>query len=103
MIKVSVFYANGEGKYFDISYCCEKYMPLVKRLCGPAIKGIAVEQGTSGGNPGSAPPFLAMGHLYFDSVEALQSSFGPHTNEIVGDVPNYTNVQPTLQISEVKI
>ena len=103
MIKVSVFYANGDGKHFDIGYYCEKHMAMVQRLCGSAIKGIAVEHGISGGTAGSAPTFLAMGHLYFDSVEAFQSSFGPHTNEIVSDVPNYTNIQPTIQISEVKI
>ena len=103
MIKVSVFYASGEGKHFDIDYYCEKHMALVKRLCGPAVKGTAVEHGMSGMAPGSKPPFLAMGHLYFESVDAFQSSFGPHLNEIVADVPNYTNVQPTIQISEVKL
>jgi len=103
MIKVSVFYANGEGKRFDMAYYCEKHMALIRRLCGAAVKGIAVEQGISGGAPGSAPAFLALGHVYFDSMESFQSSFVPHTNEFVGDVPNYTNIQPTIQISEVKM
>jgi uncharacterized protein (TIGR02118 family) len=44
-----------------------------------------------------------MGHLYFDSVGAFQGAFGPHTKEIMADIPNYTDVQPTIQISEVKI
>jgi uncharacterized protein (TIGR02118 family) len=78
-------------------------MPLVKRLLGAAVKGIAVEHGIGGGAPGAAPQFLAMGHIYFESVEAFQSSFGPHSAEIVADVANYTNVQPVLQISEVKM
>ena len=103
MIKVSVFYANGEGQRFDIAYYCEKHMKLVQRLCGPALKGMAVEHGMSGMAPGSAPPFLAMGHLYFETVAAFQASFGPHVNEIVSDVQNYTNIEPTIQISEVKM
>ena len=103
MIKVSVFYANGEGKHFDIGYYCEKHMTLVQRLCGPAVKKMAVEQGMSGMAPGSAAPFLAMGHLYFETLDAFQSSFGPHLNEIVSDVPNYTNIEPSIQISEVKL
>lgn len=103
MIKVSVFYANGEGKHFDIGYYCEKHMTLVQRLCGPALKKMAVEQGMSGVTPGSAAPFLAMGHLYFETLDAFQSSFGPHLNEIVSDVPNYTNIEPSIQISEVKM
>jgi hypothetical protein len=27
----------------------------------------------------------------------------PHTEVIVGDIPNYTDTQPTIQISEVKL
>jgi uncharacterized protein (TIGR02118 family) len=103
VIKVSVFYANGEGKRFDIAYYCERHMKLVQRLCGSALKGTAVEHGMSGMAPGSAAPFLAMGHLYFETVAAFQASFGPHVNEIVGDVPNYTNIEPTIQVSEVKM
>ncbi len=103
MIKVSVFYANGEGKHFDMDYYCEKHMALVRRLCGEAIRGIAVEQGTSGGAPGSAPQYLAMGHVYFESVDSFNAAFGPNMKEIVADVPNYTNIQPVLQVSEVKL
>jgi len=44
-----------------------------------------------------------MGHLYFDSVEAFQAVFGPHAGPIMDDIPNYTNVQPTIQVSEVKL
>lgn len=57
----------------------------------------------SGEEPGSSPPYIAMGHLLFESVQAFQSSFGKHADQIVADVPNYTNAQPVLQLSEVKI
>jgi len=103
MIKVSVFYASGDGKHFDIGYYCDKHMPMVQRLCGAALKSMAVEQGLSGMAAGSAAPFMAMGHLYFESLNAFQASFGLHVKEIVSDVPNYTNIQPVIQISQVKI
>jgi len=38
-----------------------------------------------------------------DSMEAFQTAFGPHAEAIMADIPNYTNIQPTLQISDVKI
>ena len=38
-----------------------------------------------------------------DSTEAFQASFGPHTQEILGDIPNYTDLTPVLQISEVVV
>ncbi len=103
MIKVSVFYSNGEGARFDMNYYCEKHMPLVRGFCGAAVKGIAVERGISGGEPGSAPQFLAMGHIYFETVDAYLAAIGPHLNKIMSDVPKYTNVQPMVQISEVKM
>jgi len=36
-------------------------------------------------------------------MEAFQTAFGPHAEAIMADIPNYTNIQPTLQISDVKI
>ena len=47
------------------------------------------------------PTFAALGHLVFESVQAFQASFGPHTSEILADVQNYTNIQPVIQISEI--
>ena len=103
MIKVSVFYPNNEGAKFDIDYYCKKHIPMVRQKLGAACKNAAVEQGIAGATPGSRPAFIALGHLYFDSVEAFQTAFGPHAEAIMADIPNYTDIQPTLQISDVKI
>ncbi len=101
MIKVSVMYPSGEGKTFDMDYYANKHLPMVGGLLGDAIKGTAVENGLGGAEPGSKAPYLAMGHMYFDSVEEFGSSFGPNAEEIMGDLPNFTNAQPDIQISEV--
>ena len=103
MIKVSVFYPKTQDSKFDIDYYCTKHMPMVKAKVGAALKSMAVDHGVAGGTPGSHPTYAAMGHLYFDSVEAFQTAFGPHSKAIMADIPNYTNVQPTVQISEVKL
>jgi uncharacterized protein (TIGR02118 family) len=76
---------------------------MVNEKIGATLKVRAVEQGLSGIEPGSPPAYVAMAHLSFDSVEAFQSAFGPHAQAIMADVPNYTDVQPTIQISEVKM
>ena len=103
MIKVTVMYPNTEGSKFDMAYYCNSHMPMVQEKLGAALKGVAVEQGIGGAEPGSPPPYLALGHLLFESVEAFQTSFGPHAQVLMGDIPNYTNTQPTIQISEVKM
>ncbi len=103
MIKVSVFYPNSAGVRFDMSYYLSKHIPLVQKKVGAALKGVAVEQGIAGGTPGAPPTYVAVGHLVFDSVDAFQAAFGPHAAEISADVANYTNVQPVIQIGEVKL
>jgi uncharacterized protein (TIGR02118 family) len=103
MIKVSVFYPNEEGKKFDMAYYLNNHIPMIQEKLGTALKGGAVDQGLAGVSPGSPATYIAMGHLYFDSVETFQSAFGPHANTILGDIPNYTDIQPTIQISEVKL
>lgn len=103
MIKVSVLYPYTEGAAFDMDYYLTKHIPMVREKLGAACKGASVEHGLAGGAPGTSPTYIAMGHLLFESVEAFQAAFGPHTAEIVGDVPNYTPIEPILQISEVKI
>ena len=103
MIKVSVLYPSDKGSKFDIDYYCTKHMPMVQQKLGAACKKIAVERGLEGGAPGSKPGFAAMGHLYCDSIEAFRAAFGPHAKEIMADIPNYTDIAPTIQISEIKL
>jgi uncharacterized protein (TIGR02118 family) len=103
MIKVSVFYPNEAGKSFDIGYYCEKHIPLVQEKLGAVCQQVAVEYGLSGAAPGAPAAFIAMGHMYFASVAEFQQAFAPHAAAIMGDIPNYTDIQPTIQISEVKL
>ena len=82
MIKVSVLYPNGEGRRFDMDYYCTSHMPMVRKKLGAACKGIAVEQGLGGAEPGATAPFTAMGHILFDSMEDFQAAFGPHAEHL---------------------
>ena len=103
MVKVSVFYPNRKDANFDMEYYCKRHIPMVQRLLGSALKGASVDEGVSGEEPGSPAPYVAMGHLLFESVQAFQMSFSPHVQVIMEDIPKYTNVEPTIQISEVRI
>ena len=103
MIKVSIFYPNEKGKKFDMKYYVNKHIPMVQEMLGDAMKGGSVEQGLSGGVPGVPALYIAMGHLLFESMEAFQTAFTPHMESIMADIPNYTDIQPSMQISEVKM
>src|ERR1700746_1829892 len=97
----SVLYPNTAGCKFDMAYYLERHMPMVQQKLGPACKRMAVEEGIAGGAPGLPAAYVAMGHLYFDSTDAFQAAFAPHAQAILADIPNYTNTQPTIQISQV--
>lgn len=101
MIKLSVMYPTGEGKTFDMDYYLGTHIPLVAKLLGDAIKGATVEEGIAGGAPGAPATFAAMGNIYFESLESFQNSFGPNAPTILADLPNFTNAEPTVQISKV--
>ena len=103
MIKVSVMYPSGEGTRFDMDYYLEQHFQLVRKLLGSAVKKAAVEQGISGPLPGSQPAYIAMGHMWFESVDAFQTAFAQHGQTLMNDIPNYTNAKPTIQVSEVKL
>jgi len=103
MIKVTVLYPNKPGARFDYAYYLDKHMPMVKARMGPSLKFYAVDKGIAGGGPGDPPPYLAVAYLHCDTVEDFQRGFGPHTPEIMGDIPNYTDQAPVVQISEVMV
>ena len=101
MIKVSVMYPYAPGARFDHDYYRDTHMPLLKARMGEYCRYYTIDRGLADGAPGSTPAFVAMCHVYCDSVESFQAGFGPHAAEIMADVLNYTDLQPTLQISEV--
>ncbi|MCU1717411.1 EthD family reductase [Pseudomonas sp. 5P_3.1_Bac2] len=101
MIKVSVLYPYQPGVRLDLQYYCERHMAIVRECLGEALQGIAVESGLTGATPGSTPAYVTMGHLYFASVEAFQQAFAPHAERIMADLPNFTDSQPTIQISDI--
>lgn len=103
MVKVSVFYPNEEGKKFDMNYYLATHIPLVRKLLGAACTNASVDQGSMGGTPGSKPTYVAVGHLHFNNVDDFVSSFTPNANAIMGDIPNYTDISPTVQINEIKL
>jgi uncharacterized protein (TIGR02118 family) len=103
MIKVTALYPNGADARFDMPYYLSRHIPMVKEKLGVSLKGVSVDEGLSGVEPGSAPRFIAAGHLFFESLEAFQLAFATHGGAIIADLPNYTNTQPMVQISDVKM
>jgi len=103
MIKVSVMYPNTPGARFDHTYYRDTHMPLVQARMGANCKFYTVDKGLVGGAPDQPATYVAMCHIFCDSVEAFEAGFGPHAQEIMADIANYTDQAPVVQISEVVV
>jgi uncharacterized protein (TIGR02118 family) len=101
MIKVTIFYPSGENKKFDMDYYFNKHIPMIKGLFAGDLKLTAIDKGIAGGAPGAPAPFVLICYLYFDTVSAFQNAMKANGSKIQADIPNYTNIQPVIQISEV--
>ena len=103
MIKVSVMYSYKPNVRFDHNYYRTKHLPLIKSRMGTGLKYYTIDKGLSGAKPGTPATYVAACHLMCDSLETYQASFGPHAQEINGDIRNFTGVTPLVQISEVVV
>lgn len=93
MIRVSVLYPAGDGNTFDMDYYKSTHRPLCLKVLG--AERMEVDTAVAG-------PYLAAGHLYFSSMEAMQAGMGgADAGQAQDDVKNYTNTTPVIQIAEV--
>jgi uncharacterized protein (TIGR02118 family) len=97
MICVSASYPAGEGKTFDWDYYLSRHMKLAVELSGPVLLSWQLWKGAASLD-GQAAPFVCVAHLYFSSPEAFGQVMAAHGQTILADIPNYTNIQPVLQI-----
>ena len=103
MTKISVLYPNRKGARFDLLYYLDTHMPRSVELLGrhPGFKGVSVDRGATGAEPGTDAPYIIMCHFLFDSPEDFLAAFLPHATTLQGDLPNYTDIQPLIQFSDV--
>src|SRR5262245_59660874 len=105
MVTISILYPNKNGSKFDLEYYINTHMPIsIERLSSHAgFRGVSVVRGTVGAVPDSEPAYVAMCHYLFDSFEAFLAAFNPHAAFLQGDMVNYTDIEPIIQISAVEI
>lgn len=80
-----------------MDYYLNTHIPLVERLFQPL--SIEVNEGVSGAEEGSPPPYAVMTDITFATLEDLQNAVATHGAEIVDDIPNFTDVEAQLQIN----
>ncbi len=103
MFKVNVMYPYAEGARFDHAYYRDTHMPLVAGRLGDACEYYTVEKGLSGTSADGKPAYVAMCSFICKSMEAYQAAMEQHAAEIQGDIANYTDIMPMVQVSELVV
>jgi uncharacterized protein (TIGR02118 family) len=102
MFKVAILYPNGDDKTFDMDYYEKKHMPMVAGMIGKNLKFYEIDKGISGRTPNDKAPFAAIGYFYIHDVAEYNKAIAQNRDSIISDFKNYTNIQPVVQISEIK-
>lgn len=104
MIRISFLYPNSKDARFDLDYYVEKHMPWSIDLLSvhPGFRGVSVERGISAG-PGADAPFVAICNFLFEKLDDFMEAVAPHLAALRADMRNYTDIEPTFQVSEVLI
>ena len=100
MYCISIAYPKKDGGTFDLDYYAKKHIPMVTGFLGVNTVKTEVRKGIASPD-GSAASFVCMANIWIKSVDEFQATLAKHGNEIMGDISNFTNIQPILQVDEV--
>lgn len=101
MIRVSVMYPHREGARFDADYYAHKHMAMTREAFkGHGLLDIRVDKGFVGPKPKSPPIYACVGTLTFETMEDYKEAFRQHGKELFEDIPNFTDIEPVVQVSE---
>jgi uncharacterized protein (TIGR02118 family) len=103
MIRVTVLFPKTSDSHFDMDYYLNKHIPMTKaklQSLGFPVEA-QVDEGVGSIALGEPAPYAAIGYLTFEKMEDFQNGLTTHGAEIMSDIPNFTNVQPQIQIGQV--
>lgn len=77
-------------------------MPMVAGFLGDNLKFYEIDEGIAGRTSNDKVPYLAVGYFYVKDVSEYNKAIGQNREAVIGDIKNYTNIRPIIQISEIK-
>jgi uncharacterized protein (TIGR02118 family) len=101
MIRITVSYPNAEGKRFDHAYYQANHRQLLlDRLTAHGLQRVEMDKALADG-AGGKPAVVACAHMVFDDLAGFKAGMAAHGREIMGDVAQYTDIAPSVLISEM--
>ena len=100
MFCASVAYPIQQGGTFDFDYFANKHAPLFAHYLGDNCVRFEVHKSLA--VPGApAPIFLGVAYFWVKSNEGFGAKLAQYGKEIYSDIPNFTDIEPIRQWSEV--
>jgi uncharacterized protein (TIGR02118 family) len=101
MIRVTISYPAQDGARFDFDYYQSKHAELVKAQLAPhGMQDLEINQPLSDG-AGKAPPVVALASMLYKDMASFKAAMAAGGKAIAIDTPNYTDIKPTVLISQV--
>ena len=101
MVRITTTYRNIPDGRFDFEYYLDSHMALSQELLGEfGMKSYEIEkclQTMAGGQP----DYVCVTHVDFEDKDRLLAGIERHGTTLQADFPNYTNIEPEVQICEV--
>ncbi len=99
MVRATFSYLKSASTRFDFTYYLTHHVPLAKRLLAPVR--LEVDRGVSGEERGSEPRCVCVAHLYFATLDDYYAALETHGDELGRDVPNYTDAELEILVTEI--
>ena len=100
MIELSVMYPQQEGKRFNLDYYLKDHAALIQAKWGGLVKEASFVRGLSGGSADAPPTYQVVAHIRFRSMDDFKQALATG-GELFADIPNFTDIKPTVQVGEV--
>jgi len=102
MVRLSVLYPAASGSTFDWNYYLGPHLVLTRQLLVPrGLVRIEVDRGIGAFPPGTPSYYHAIGHLYFETMQHLDTALAATAPELVADQRKYYSGESVVQVSEV--
>ena len=100
MYCASVVYPRTKRGRFDLDYFAERHAPMFARLLGDNCVRYEVHKSLD--TPGApASTSIAAAYFWVKSGEEFGSALALNGAEIYGDIPNFTDIQPSRSWAEI--
>ncbi|WP_077145591.1 EthD family reductase [Sphingopyxis sp. KK2] len=101
MLCITAIYPNDPESRFDAGYYLTSHAETARALLSPhGLTAIRTTIGTAALD-GSPPPYWAVSEMHFTSRADFDAAIAANGDALFADIPNYTNVTPILQVSEL--